>query len=1547
MAAKKVNKNLVAGLTAAGVVLAVTVVGVAVINAAAKDPQQLAAKAEMRAKAGDLRGARDYYVRAFDVHKEAHYLVKAAECSQKRGEMGDMFGLLTQASAQAPDDPAILTLLLERLWDVRSAGYPQWRMAREQSELLLKIQPENVLALVTHAEALDALAGSDEGMRRQAREDLERAKKADPKDARLALVWATSVLRDGNNAAREALRNGRRAEAQTIVDQARSEAEKIALEILKADPKASTMRTLVAQIYANRRELDRARQVLEEGLRLVPEDVELGAALSRLLFAVVRERVGGDLARLDEAARKELADTAQRAMEHAQKVVSIEPAYYDVYTTIALLKEAQMHLDGRWDKDRATCVRDVLDTLYQPLAETLTLRTFRAQFGDEERARLVMAGFDAAMDAYRRAPDDALRNLAKEYVKKFLDEAQARYAQSILVPIMKGQYAILEGDYELAIRQFEEAELKPGSEFLAFQRVARERLAALYRQKGVGGLALKYTDLAIDTYRQADQTPSLALLIQRVQLLNELDRPDEALDTADQALALYPDERALLEAKSAALTLLGRPSEGQAVLKALGSDPAALMAQARLAAYTGKYAEAERLLLDVLDQQPNDASALRLLVQVLVAGERQAEGAAILAELRPKVNEAMARSLDAYVVFLSEKDPQARDRKLLELIQSIPDDYERAGEAYNYFARREEWDQAAAQADAMERLRPDEELVLRVQFDLATRREQWDRAEQYVRKLAAANADQVQGAMFRGELQLRRGNHDAALAEFRAAERDRPRDAQLKIRIAQALLAQPRPDYAAAESALRQAVEFDPRDFVANKLLYMVYERTNRRADGQPYLDAAASLNASDPYIAEQLRWVQDERDPHSAIANREQVRAREPGNIPNLVRLAELYKSVGEKTKAEEALRAAIAADPVDRSALSALAEFLAVEKRREDGEKLIREYMSAVQDSRAKLDAYRMLAVFYERAGDVPSAESAFVEATRRVGELIQDGDMQVRAHIAMHNELADFYRRKNRLLEGIEVYQKLLAIVPGTDAYVAARQEARRDIAVNLVALGRYGEAEEQFAAYRKDYPNEIRGQLIEGEYLARRGGEDRMRRAFELLSNVISGDPDNAWALYLRGAVNIELRKYVEALDDLTRSKQLAPRAFDCVHRIELARTYELMERYSLAEAELKSVLDDRPNDMEIVQRLINLFKNSRQEEALLTFINERIAQEPTNPLWSYQLGQILMSRRDFSAAVAPIQRTVELTEGKNTAATTDLLRALTRANRPKEAVQYFEGMQEENKSPSIRAAVARAYLLTQQQDRALDEFGKALSAAAKSDLDLTRFAFSEMIQALGDGQACEMLKQALDQAQDEDSKLNLGITRIRYEVETPPEERVRAANQEAGTILASGLPPTSRYYIEAGVVQARALGRLGDPAGAVGVYEKLLESQPNNPIVLNNLAYVLSEELDRAAEAEPYALRAREAAPANPNILDTVGVVFLRKGALDQAESVLLEALRLDPDHLPARWHLSEVYLRNQKKVEAVRTLERLRDAARAKFDTEYLDKAVAQLEALK
>jgi tetratricopeptide (TPR) repeat protein len=97
---------------------------------------------------------------------------------------------------------------------------------------------------------------------------------------------------------------------------------------------------------------------------------------------------------------------------------------------------------------------------------------------------------------------------------------------------------------------------------------------------------------------------------------------------------------------------------------------------------------------------------------------------------------------------------------------------------------------------------------------------------------------------------------------------------------------------------------------------------------------------------------------------------------------------------------------------------------------------------------------------------------------------------------------------------------------------------------------------------------------------------------------------------------------------------------------------------------------------------------------------------------------------------------------------------------------------------------------------------------------------------------------------------------------------------------------------------------GYPAEARKAYEGVLRIQPDNATALNNLAYLDADagvDLDRALA---YALRARRAQPNDPDVLDTLGFIYIQKNLTEDAVRLLRESANRKPENATFHLHLA-------------------------------------------
>ncbi|RME51197.1 MAG: tetratricopeptide repeat protein, partial [Deltaproteobacteria bacterium] len=115
---------------------------------------------------------------------------------------------------------------------------------------------------------------------------------------------------------------------------------------------------------------------------------------------------------------------------------------------------------------------------------------------------------------------------------------------------------------------------------------------------------------------------------------------------------------------------------------------------------------------------------------------------------------------------------------------------------------------------------------------------------------------------------------------------------------------------------------------------------------------------------------------------------------------------------------------------------------------------------------------------------------------------------------------------------------------------------------------------------------------------------------------------------------------------------------------------------------------------------------------------------------------------------------------------------------------------------------------------------------------------------------------------------------------------------------------------------------GKTALAIDHYKKCLQIDPKFAPAANNLAWILAEEGGDLEEALRLARIAYEAMPDQPNINDTFGWIYARKGFHELAIERFLEALEKLPENPTIHYHLGYAYAKLGKKKEAKAALER-------------------------
>ncbi|RJP80932.1 MAG: tetratricopeptide repeat protein [Candidatus Zixiibacteriota bacterium] len=111
------------------------------------------------------------------------------------------------------------------------------------------------------------------------------------------------------------------------------------------------------------------------------------------------------------------------------------------------------------------------------------------------------------------------------------------------------------------------------------------------------------------------------------------------------------------------------------------------------------------------------------------------------------------------------------------------------------------------------------------------------------------------------------------------------------------------------------------------------------------------------------------------------------------------------------------------------------------------------------------------------------------------------------------------------------------------------------------------------------------------------------------------------------------------------------------------------------------------------------------------------------------------------------------------------------------------------------------------------------------------------------------------------------------------------------------------YITLGFIHDRR----GEVEKAMDIYAQGLAIAPEDPLLLNNYAYLLAERKIRLGEALTMVQTALQKSPGNPSYLDTAGWVYYGLGEYNKAREYLERALALDSENATILEHLGDVY----------------------------------------
>jgi len=264
------------------------------------------------------------------------------------------------------------------------------------------------------------------------------------------------------------------------------------------------------------------------------------------------------------------------------------------------------------------------------------------------------------------------------------------------------------------------------------------------------------------------------------------------------------------------------------------------------------------------------------------------------------------------------------------------------------------------------------------------------------------------------------------------------------------------------------------------------------------------------------------------------------------------------------------------------------------------------------------------------------------------------------------------------------------------------------------------------------------------------------------------------------------------------------------------------------------------------------------EALETF-KHLVRVQPQNATALLKLAEISLASKNYDGAIDALRQALALQPDLQEAWTAMAI-AYVAAGRPESAIAEGRKYQQEKPDRAVGYAIqGDTAVLQKQWPEAADAFAKALARQPLPPLAIRRYSALQNA-----GKPAEASAMADKWFKDHPKEVTL------------------------------------HSYIA-----QQALGRKDYPL-SIRHYQIALEVEPNNPVFLNNLAWMLNEQND--PQARKYAERVYILAPSNPSVLDTLGWILVQHGDAARGIELLKRGVKIAPGQNDIRLHLAKALL---------------------------------------
>ena len=630
---------------------------------------------------------------------------------------------------------------------------------------------------------------------------------------------------------------------------------------------------------------------------------------------------------------------------------------------------------------------------------------------------------------------------------------------------------------------------------------------------------------------------------------------------------------------------------------------------------------------------------------------------------------------------------------------------------------------------------------------------------------------------------------------------------------------------------------------------------------------------------------------------------------------LAALYLSTGRPQKAEEEYQKILEVKPKNLKALMGLGQ---IYEREAQYDKALEVYQRAAQISKTLNIMLRLGWLQYRRGAfdeAAIAAENILAWQADHIGALKILG-LAKAARGDLTGALESLRRVTNMESQDTTSWNLL-----GQVAYIAGqRDEAEEALQHSLAIKADQPLVAIQLALTQQDLDRVI--STAEAE-LARR--------------------PDSARLRFILGQAYRRTQRFDEALRQFHEAARLDPSLWPARHN--LAELYLLQGDVAKAKTQVEEVLArysgnrwaltlsgaliEGQGKMEEARRrygeaakkrhlpamllLARSYTQSREFTKALNVASDAAHLYPNSPFAHEAMGLIYVATKEYEKALRAFKRYTELSPSKQVGLNR-IAAIYTALGQYKNAANaYGRSLKLMPDQPGAQLGLSKVYLQQGQQDKALELAQRVLKD------------YPDMPQAL------HWMGNIYAQRRDYPKAIEYW-TRV---IEASPKALMvyvkvgfahlkQGDRQKAMEIFQASIKENPEFgpgYISLG--EAYKLTK--QEVKASEMYEKGLTYSPRSTLALNNLAWIFATRGEQLDKALNLAKRAKDLARDSPEIADTLGMVYLKKGNYPLALTYFKEAVEGLPDNPTVRFHAGMAYAKLGNTKEAQAELKRSLD----------------------